>query len=67
MLFQLTRLFQFRVHESSITYTILDSCDLIWNKIANWNDMEKHTLFQLETLAVIAFIIYHLIAIKYNN
>ena len=52
---QFTSLFQFRAHESTIIYVIVDSYPLIWNKLFNSDDVDKHILFQLGDLIVCAF------------
>ena len=43
-------IFQFKACLSNITYVLVDSYVLNWNKIDNWNDIEE--LFQLRILRV---------------
>ena len=53
MSLELTSFFQFRICETTVIYVIVDSHALNWNKMVNWNNLEKYIQFQLEALAVI--------------
>ena len=43
----------FRPREFTTIDVIVNSHVLVWNKIANWNDMKEHFQFQLGDLTLV--------------